>query len=162
MCPAEAINFHADAEADTNKKDQLNSDVHFNLGYEHDTLPEWSKGVDSSSTSASCAGSNPAGVSISSPTSHNPTKRDVRHLTACSGLPDVRGPRAPSCDIEAHSTTQQVHIHSRQQWDQKERSESHRQVRLCRHSMSAVYVSPLLHDQDASQVSDFVTFSTSP
>ena len=27
-----------------------------------DTLPEWSKGVDSSSTSASCAGSNPTGV----------------------------------------------------------------------------------------------------
>ena len=30
-----------------------------------DTLPEWSKGVDSSSTSASCAGSNPAGVRFS-------------------------------------------------------------------------------------------------
>ena len=30
---------------------------------EHDTLPEWSKGVDSSSTSASCVGSNPTGVS---------------------------------------------------------------------------------------------------
>ena len=27
-----------------------------------DTLPEWSKGVDSSSTSASCVGSNPTGV----------------------------------------------------------------------------------------------------
>ena len=27
-----------------------------------DSLPEWSKGVDSSSTSASCVGSNPAGV----------------------------------------------------------------------------------------------------
>ncbi len=27
-----------------------------------DTLPEWSKGVDPSSTSASCVGSNPAGV----------------------------------------------------------------------------------------------------
>ena len=26
-----------------------------------DTLPEWSKGVDSSSTSASCVGSNPTG-----------------------------------------------------------------------------------------------------
>ena len=30
----------------------------------HDTLPEWSKGVDSSSTSASCVGSNPTGVII--------------------------------------------------------------------------------------------------
>ena len=30
----------------------------------HDTLPEWSKGVDSSSTSASCVGSNPTGVSL--------------------------------------------------------------------------------------------------
>ena len=27
-----------------------------------DTLPEWSKGVDSSSTSASCVGSNPTAV----------------------------------------------------------------------------------------------------
>ena len=27
-----------------------------------DTLPKWSKGVDSSSTSASCVGSNPTGV----------------------------------------------------------------------------------------------------
>lgn len=32
------------------------------LNIDKDTLPEWSKGVDSSSTSASCAGSNPAGV----------------------------------------------------------------------------------------------------
>jgi hypothetical protein len=33
------------------------------VGHEHqDTLPEWSKGVDSSSTSASCVGSNPTGV----------------------------------------------------------------------------------------------------
>ena len=29
-----------------------------------DTLPEWSKGVDSSSTSASCVGSNPTGVNV--------------------------------------------------------------------------------------------------
>ena len=29
---------------------------------EKDTLPEWSKGVDSSSTSASCVGSNPTAV----------------------------------------------------------------------------------------------------
>ena len=29
-----------------------------------DTLPEWSKGVDSSSTSASCVGSNPTGVFV--------------------------------------------------------------------------------------------------
>ncbi len=29
-----------------------------------DTLPEWSKGVDSSSTSASCVGSNPTGVIV--------------------------------------------------------------------------------------------------
>ena len=28
----------------------------------HDSLPEWSKGVDSSSTSASCVGSNPTAV----------------------------------------------------------------------------------------------------
>ena len=30
--------------------------------YVKDSLPEWSKGVDSSSTSASCVGSNPTGV----------------------------------------------------------------------------------------------------
>ncbi len=31
---------------------------------QQDTLPEWSKGVDSSSTSASCVGSNPTGVIV--------------------------------------------------------------------------------------------------
>ena len=30
----------------------------------HDSLPEWSKGVDSSSTSASCVGSNPTAVNL--------------------------------------------------------------------------------------------------
>ena len=30
--------------------------------YAKDSLPEWSKGVDSSSTSASCVGSNPTAV----------------------------------------------------------------------------------------------------
>ena len=30
----------------------------------YDSLPEWSKGVDSSSTSASCVGSNPTAVSV--------------------------------------------------------------------------------------------------
>merc|ERR1711873_1368 len=37
----------------------------YDLGFASDapdTLPEWSKGVDSSSTSASCVGSNPTGV----------------------------------------------------------------------------------------------------
>ena len=34
-----------------------------------DTLPEWSKGVDSSSTSASCVGSNPTGVILLTPES---------------------------------------------------------------------------------------------
>ena len=32
------------------------------MPFSQDTLPEWSKGVDSSSTSASCVGSNPTGV----------------------------------------------------------------------------------------------------
>ena len=32
--------------------------------FEHDSLPEWSKGVDSSSTSASCVGSNPTAVRL--------------------------------------------------------------------------------------------------
>ena len=30
--------------------------------FQHGSLPEWSKGVDSSSTSASCVGSNPTAV----------------------------------------------------------------------------------------------------
>ena len=34
-------------------------------GRQQDTLPEWSKGVDSSSTSASCVGSNPTAVILS-------------------------------------------------------------------------------------------------
>ena len=41
-----------------------------------DTLPEWSKGVDSSSTSASCVGSNPTGV-ISQPC--DPDARATMH-----------------------------------------------------------------------------------
>ena len=45
------------------------SNFHFrrtlrNKPMKHDTLPEWSKGVDSSSTSASCVGSNPTGVTL--------------------------------------------------------------------------------------------------
>ena len=32
------------------------------LKQQQDTLPEWSKGVDSSSTSENCVGSNPTGV----------------------------------------------------------------------------------------------------
>ena len=36
--------------------------VHNAEGHAIDTLPEWSKGVDSSSTSASCVGSNHTGV----------------------------------------------------------------------------------------------------
>ena len=35
----------------------------------HDSLPEWSKGVDSSSTSASCVGSNLTAVRLRLPSS---------------------------------------------------------------------------------------------
>jgi hypothetical protein len=45
----------------------LNEDLHVrslthDLHVCQDALPKWSKGVDSSSTSASCVGSNPTGV----------------------------------------------------------------------------------------------------
>ena len=40
-----------------------------------DTLPEWSKGVDSSSTSANCVGSNPTGVIWLHSSSPTPTKK---------------------------------------------------------------------------------------
>ena len=39
------------------------------------TLPEWSKGVDSSSTSANCVGSNPTGVIWLHSSSPTPTKK---------------------------------------------------------------------------------------
>ena len=50
-----------------------------------DTLPEWSKGVDSSSTSASCVGSNPTGVNClkqSKQASENKIERDGDSKTA--------------------------------------------------------------------------------
>ena len=40
-----------------------------------DTLPEWSKGVDSSSASANCVGSNPTGVIWPHSNSPTPTKK---------------------------------------------------------------------------------------
>ena len=48
-----------------------------------DTLPEWSKGVGSSSTSANCVGSNPTGVIWLHSSSPTPTKNKV-WLQACS------------------------------------------------------------------------------
>ena len=50
-----------------------------------DTLPEWSKGVDSSSTNASCVGSNPTGVNClkqSKQASENKIERDGDSKTA--------------------------------------------------------------------------------
>ena len=50
-----------------------------------DSLPEWSKGVDSSSTSASCVGSNPTGVNClkqSKQASENKIERDGDSKTA--------------------------------------------------------------------------------
>ena len=43
-----------------------------------DSLPEWSKGVDSSSTSASCVGSNPTAVIFA-----NPIHRVEAHICVC-------------------------------------------------------------------------------
>ena len=52
-----------------------------------DSLPEWSKGVDSSSTSASSVGSNPTGVIIlSSGFRKDSMRQATRDLTvACAG-----------------------------------------------------------------------------
>ena len=36
--------------------------MHLLFAFRKDTLPDWPEGVDSSSTSASCVGSNPTGV----------------------------------------------------------------------------------------------------
>ena len=44
-----------------------------------DPLPEWSKGVDSSSTSASCVGSNPTGVSFGQAILHQTQLFDGAH-----------------------------------------------------------------------------------
>ena len=49
-----------------------------------DTLPEWSKGVDLSSTSANCVGSNPTGVIWLHSSSPSPTKNKVWLQQACS------------------------------------------------------------------------------
>ena len=49
-----------------------------------DTLPEWSKGVDSSSTSANCVGSNPTGVIWLHSSSPTPKKNKVWLQQACS------------------------------------------------------------------------------
>ena len=49
-----------------------------------DTLPERSKGVDSSSTSANCVGSNPTGVIWLHSSSPTPTKNKVWLQQACS------------------------------------------------------------------------------
>ncbi len=51
-----------------------------NHGLAQDTLAEWSEGVDSSSTSASCVGSNPTGVTRHTKVyKHGPRLRRQRH-----------------------------------------------------------------------------------
>ena len=89
-----------------------------------DTLPEWSKGVDSSCTSANCAGSNPTGVLWLHSSSPTPTKKQsvaaagmlsptetLSPGRAVKGLPDRkirhRGDSSPSgqspLDFESNS-----------------------------------------------------------
>ena len=46
----------------------------------HDSLPEWSKGVDSSSPSASCVGPNPTAVTFPNPRLRSNQETD--HLRA--------------------------------------------------------------------------------
>ena len=54
-----------------------------------DTLPEWSKGVDSSSTSASCVGSNPTGVTSASICQHRRGGSHCNNALIKKNLQDV-------------------------------------------------------------------------
>ena len=48
-------------------------------------MPEWSKGVDSSSTSASCVGSNPTGVNYGKGTEEGRHVGDAGGFKRCGG-----------------------------------------------------------------------------
>ena len=64
------------------------------LNLDMDTLPEWSKGVDSSSTSASRVGSNPTGVILTARTDCD---------SICWGGPERPSPKSTQCrDYSLH------------------------------------------------------------
>ena len=71
-----------------------------------DTLPEWSKGVDPSSTSANCVGSNPTGVIWLHSSSPTPTKNKVWLQQACSRPQELLAQAEPSeaCHSQSRQT----------------------------------------------------------
>ena len=70
-----------------------------------DTLPEWSKGVDSSSTSANCVGSNSTGVIWPHSSSPTPTKKQsvaaAGMLSPTEALSPGRAVRGLSLTVQA-------------------------------------------------------------
>ena len=70
-----------------------------------DTLPEWSKGVDSSSTSANCVGSNPTGVIWSHSSSPTPT---TKQSVAAAGMLSPTEALSPGRAVRGLSLTVQA------------------------------------------------------
>ena len=70
-----------------------------------DTLPEWSKGADSSSTSTNCVGSNPTGVIWPHSSSPTPTKKQsvaaAGMLSPTEALSPGRAVRGLSLTVQA-------------------------------------------------------------
>ena len=70
-----------------------------------DTLPEWSKGAESSSTSANCVGSNPTGVIWPHSNSPTPTKKQsvaaAGMLSPTEALSPGRAVRGLSLTVQA-------------------------------------------------------------
>ena len=70
-----------------------------------DTLPEWSKGVDSSSTSADCVGSNPTGVIWPHSSSPTPT---TKQSVAAAGMLSPTEALSPGRAVRGLSLTVQA------------------------------------------------------
>ena len=70
-----------------------------------DTLPEWSKGVDSSSTSANCVGSNPTGVIWPHSSSSTPT---TKQSVAAAGMLSPTEALSPGRAVRGLSLTVQA------------------------------------------------------
>ena len=70
-----------------------------------DTLPEWSKGVDSSSTSANCVGSNPTGVIWPHSSAPTPT---TKQSVAAAGMLSPTEALSPGRAVRGLSLTVQA------------------------------------------------------
>ena len=79
----------------------------------HDSLPEWSQGVDSSSTSASCVGPNPTAVKLWSATF---PISEIHFQWCCLPRAQPSTPRrhffSNPCFAGCTSTSSQVHTHT--------------------------------------------------